>query len=411
MLLPFFFVFSLCFLDFASTGVTAFVAIGLSFLIILVSFAKIRIAALLDWSSIYLLLLLSFSVVSYFLFSCASSESCRNADRTLLLLSAPAFVYLCARAISLSSSLKSIFNALLASAYFSVAILLPVQLYQVFTGDYLDVLEPPLLVPVIGILETARLGYFRRPLYFNIRDFGAFACIVSALLSGSRTCIGALLLATLCNYLIVAKSSKKLVIFSPIVAIFAFVGFFVFSREVLDSSKLEFGFLYKVLNSFAEIFWTPDSSSQYEEIGLKWRGFESFIFFSNIQQSDPLAILFGRGLSYALPLPFEMELAGNLFWELPLLHNGFQFVFLKLGFLGFAFVIAFFLFLFFDSRWRSLISAQAFPSSQWWIILFYSSLLASLVVIFIGGGFFQGSSYSLIAVLGFSRFLLSRGLK
>lgn len=411
MLLPFLFLFGLCILDYSSTGVTAVGSICLALLFILLFFIKIKPRSFLDWPSILLLLLLSSSIASYFLYPCVSRAICHDADRALLLFSAPVFVYLGARAIALSSSTKAIFDTLLATAYISAAILMPIQLYQLFTVGFLDVLEPPLLVPIIGILEASRLGLFGRPLYVNSRTIGPFACISSALISGSRTCVFTLLISSLCYFFVLARSRKKFAITALIVVVTTASGFFLLSNVFIDFHSIQFGFLYKFLNSISEIFWTSGYDATYDELSLKWRGFESFVFFSYIQQSDLLAIFLGRGLSYALPLPFEMELAGNKFWELPLLHNGFQFVFLKLGFLGFSFVILFFALLIFGLSWRTLFSVQSLPSSWWFVALFCSSLLVCLVEIFIGGGCFQGASYSLLAVLGFSRFLLSERLK
>jgi len=100
----------------------------------------------------------------------------------------------------------------------------------------------------------------------------------------------------------------------------------------VDNSNL----FLKLISSLGEL-----KIANYDRIeaGYHWRGFENFLALQSYSSFDFFSKLFGGGFGYLLPLPFEMTLAGNVYDEIPFIHNGYMFLLLKVGGIGFLFYI------------------------------------------------------------------------
>jgi len=100
----------------------------------------------------------------------------------------------------------------------------------------------------------------------------------------------------------------------------------------VDNSNL----FLKLISSLGEL---KPANYDRNEVGYHWRGFENFLALQSYSSFDFFSKLFGGGFGYLLPLPFEMTLAGNVYDEIPFIHNGYMFLLLKVGGIGFLFYI------------------------------------------------------------------------
>ncbi len=77
-----------------------------------------------------------------------------------------------------------------------------------------------------------------------------------------------------------------------------------------------------------------------EDINTNWRGFESFLALAEFSSFSPLHQLFGAGYGHMVPLDRERQLGENSFDEIPVLHNGYLYVLVKVGICGLAVFVA-----------------------------------------------------------------------
>lgn len=91
-------------------------------------------------------------------------------------------------------------------------------------------------------------------------------------------------------------------------------------------------FLLKIINIFDEVtigqIETPKDAYSY------WRSFELISALEYFSSFSLMQIIFGTGFGSRLPLGGEFELGGTLYTDLPVLHNGLSYIFLKSGFIG-----------------------------------------------------------------------------
>lgn len=162
-----------------------------------------------------------------------------------------------------------------------------------------------------------------------------------ALLTQSRTIIIylALLLLTYIN-IKTFRNQRSLFFLLICVQVIFMSAFFLSYSSSLTGWQERHDLIGKLLGSFAEILPAYYSKA---EVGYFWRGFESYVALEAFKDSNTHQFLFGRGMGTTITLPYDMTLAGNIFSELPFLHNGYASVLLKFGVVGLLLYVAFLL--------------------------------------------------------------------
>lgn len=97
----------------------------------------------------------------------------------------------------------------------------------------------------------------------------------------------------------------------------------------------------KFVNSIDEIL--IQDYSEMRDINQHWRGFESYRAMKDYQESHIFEKIFGQGLGAKIDLGFYMQLGGNEFRYIPVLHNGYMYVLVKFGLAGLIFYLMFLL--------------------------------------------------------------------
>ena len=179
-------------------------------------------------------------------------------------------------------------------------------------------------------------------LYVYIADFKRHSLIIPAvlvtvaLLTQSRTLILYLIiLSTMAVNFRTYRSQRRLFLLfiSAQVIVVSGVLYFLFLSytSALPSPQGDRDLMEKLQASLVEILPAYYYKS---EVGYFWRGFETYVALEVFKDSSTYQSLFGRGMGFAIPLPYEMTLAGNSFIELPFLHNGYATVLVKFGVVG-----------------------------------------------------------------------------
>lgn len=162
------------------------------------------------------------------------------------------------------------------------------------------------------------------------------------------------------------------------------------------SSFLEINFINKIAGSLKEI--TAVDTSDIVVASTYWRGFELFLVLEDLKTYSLLDLIFGKGLGYQLQLPFEIKLAGNNYRELWYVHNGYLYLFMKLGFIGL--IILCWLLLKFYNACLENGNSKTFLNS-----LFLFTILSTIVM----AGPFESNDYA--GILIFMGYIFSKPLK
>jgi hypothetical protein len=179
-----------------------------------------------------------------------------------------------------------------------------------------------------------------------------------------------------------------------------FIIFLAFSTVIvyLLSGFGEFNFFDKVTNSIREV--SVLETSDVSTASAYWRGFELFLVLNDLKSYSLLEFLVGKGFGYELVLPFEIKLAGNDYTSLWYVHNGYLYLFMKLGCIG-LFLLGLFFWKFFYTSIRNGNNLNLIKS----LVLF---VIASTVVM--AGPFESNDFAGILIIMGyiFSKPLHSR---
>ena len=246
-----------------------------------------------------------------------------------------------------------------------------------FGGGYIVSLGCALL-----IAESNKFSFFRF-IFINV-------LLISVLTSNSRTEILILFMALF--FLLRNKSIYYL--FSILFLLFTLLIFLIFNENIEIFSD----FSQRLFNSFSELQLLDVSEGDRQLINDNWRGFESSIAIFKVLNSNLLTIIFGNGLGYRLDLGFDMELGqGIIFDSIPIFHNGYIYLLLKTGVVGFLLCLIFFYRIFKLTTSKSInkFSDDLFITNLVYVVLF--SIIISMFVVM---GIFQGSGSDLLMLLG-----------
>lgn len=300
--------------------VLSFKGVFIIYLIIL-TFLIYRSGLNLNKISFYNFLLL---IVPIF-WSCLSSSNfiSRDFQRSIFYLSLPPLVFLIGASLSRIVKTSSIYRFIIYYGFISVLLYI---LFSFFNGNFLNFLNPKVArstfffpKPLFCVLSVFLLFYKQQIkgryllLFFNI--FGLF-------ISGSRTYLLVLL------FFIVGRYFK-----------FSFKNILTFVILSVTSSLLIF-YSGRFDNLITELTFSSDNLTI--DIGSQYRGFESFKAVEKIFSGNILQLVFGFGLNENIDLGLDVDLGGFIMSEIPLLHNGFLYSIIRVGFLGLLFYLLFF---------------------------------------------------------------------
>lgn len=166
----------------------------------------------------------------------------------------------------------------------------------------------------------------------------AFILIVSIsfILYFSRTMIVGLAIILLSIYGYTKLSRKVVEYFSLGLLAFGLFYAYLFTLD-LSADKPGFqNFLFKIRNSVAEVFVTPENYDprNHREIFNHWRGYEANVALKQMK-GNPMNYITGKGFGALVDLGFKAPIGGeDGLRYIPYLHNGYVYVFYKTGVFG-----------------------------------------------------------------------------
>lgn len=134
-------------------------------------------------------------------------------------------------------------------------------------------------------------------------------------------------------------------------AFFILVGLFalmyvVNKFDVDSNSKGVGGFVFKIQNTYNEMFESLDIETikrDKRDLWKHWRGYEAQNAIQQLDEKGGMSVIFGRGLGASVDLGIEVYLSGEAFEEITILHNGYIYVLFKTGIIGLVFYLIYIL--------------------------------------------------------------------
>ncbi|MFY0632002.1 MAG: O-antigen ligase family protein [Flavobacteriaceae bacterium] len=194
-------------------------------------------------------------------------------------------------------------------------------------GNFLELLA--LIILLAFRKQAGIVGPNSRKLFITILS-------ISFVLYFSRTMILGLIVFLLSIYGFTKLTRKA---FEYIIVVIFLFGLFFAYLFTLDLNQDQQGinkFLFKIKNSPAEIFASPENYDprNHKEIFKHWRGYEAGAALSEMKE-NPANYVVGKGFGALVDLGFKAPVGGeNGLRYIPHLHNGYIYVFLKTGVIG-----------------------------------------------------------------------------
>jgi hypothetical protein len=185
---------------------------------------------------------------------------------------------------------------------------------------------------LVFLLSQKRLNL----LFLNKKwtKIGIIILAISFVFYFSRTQFVALVVFMFCIYGYTKLSARSILI--GISLIFSIISLFV----VLNSMNLNRGatglegFLYKIKVAPSEIFDTDINIENRAELWDKWRSYEAKKAVEQVAEKGAFAVLFGSGIGGLVDLEMDFIISGINERQIPIIHNGYAFVYFKAGLLG-----------------------------------------------------------------------------
>ncbi len=231
-----------------------------------------------------------------------------------------------------------------------------------------------------------------------------YAILISSIISYfSRTMALMFFMAlfSMKGYLMLTKTSLKYISLL-IIGIFAFFAYLQTLDLDANSPGLK-GFLYKIRIAPSELTKTEIDVTDHRDLWDHFRAYESSKAIEESKEKGLRAIILGNGLGSLVDLDFEARLAGKEVRFIPIIHNGYVFVFFKAGLIG-LFVYLLFLITLYLKVYNHKISRNYIITSRFLSTIGVYYVFTSLVItgvynpsdpmaVFLGGALFLESYY------------------
>ncbi len=168
---------------------------------------------------------------------------------------------------------------------------------------------------------------------------------------------------------------------------------------VITPADEEGSFRSKIVNSFKEI--TISNYQEMSSIQTNWRGFESYRAIQTFLSGDAQQYVLGQGFGALVDLGFYMPLGGEgevSFRYIPVTHNGFVYILIKVGLLGLIFYAYFYISAF---RYAVCYSHNMNNEIRFMARLLLGCVLSLIAVMYVVGGMAQMKSSESVLLLGF----------
>lgn len=259
---------------------------------------------------------------------------------------------------------------------------------------------------IVEIFSLAFLYLNKENKFFKTRNlkYGLYALLLSSIIFYfSRTMILLFFMAvfSMKGYLRLTKTSLRYIG----ILIASGLLFFAYLNTInldADDPGLR-GFLYKIKIAPSELTKTEINVNDHRDLWDHFRAYEAARAIETSKENGLKAIVFGNGLGSLVNLDFQARLAGKEVQFIPIIHNGYVFVFFKAGLLGLLVYLLFLITLYFKvynhKLSKNYIITSRFLSTIGVYYVFTSLVITGVynpsdtMAVFLGGSLFLESYF------------------
>lgn len=190
---------------------------------------------------------------------------------------------------------------------------------------------------ILEVFSLTFLFFNRENRFFKSKylKYAVYALLIlSVLLYFSRTMLLLVFVISFSmkGYLKITNRSLRYIAVSliSIISIFAYINTLDLSA---DSPGIN-GFLYKVKIAPSEIFETEIDINDPRDLWDHFRAYEAIKAIELSKKEGIRAVIFGNGLGSLVDLDLKVKLSGEELQYIPIIHNGYVFIFFKAGLVG-----------------------------------------------------------------------------
>lgn len=272
-----------------------------------------------------------------------------------------------------------IIAAVIASLYRLVQFLMIPGLLDISFIDMRRVVGSGNFNTVLGLITLYSCWVNRAKIFNKLLDISAFIiCFLALASSYSRTYwVAFIIMFLITGGYFSFRKIPKLLIAGAFVILASFV---LMQAPDINTDPEKMSFLEKMMHSGEEL--TVRDQIGYEDRNINWRGFEAWRGILTYLDGSTSQYIIGAGFGKLVDLGFYIELGSERMRYIPILHNGYIYILLKMGVIGVLVYVIFFLMLAALGRTKNKKNSSPYEivSGSLLVSLSYMFLITTLVI-------------------------------
>ncbi len=190
---------------------------------------------------------------------------------------------------------------------------------------------------IVEIFSLAFLYLNKENKYFKTKNlkYGLYALLLSSIIFYFSRTMLLLLFMVIFSMKGYFKLTSRSIKYLSFLLITGFLAFSYLNSMDLNADQTGFkGFLYKIKIAPSELTKTDINVNDHRDLWDHFRAYEASKAIETAGENGLRAVIFGSGLGALVNLDLEVNLAQEDVQFIPIIHNGFVFVFFKAGILG-----------------------------------------------------------------------------
>lgn len=250
---------------------------------------------------------------------------------------------------------------------------------------------------VVLVVLALILGFFPRRLKmdnlfpkFIPKYFGIIILLLSLILSFSRTSIVIFFIMAISAWGIIGKINKKAMV-TIVLIMAAFIIIIVTTPK--DDVKT---FRGKFARIFREL--SLQNFNKFNEVTWNWRGYETLRALDTFSSGNLFQVIAGHGFGSLVDLKMTMNLAGEDFKAIPVLHNGYAYILVKTGLIG---LFSYLFFYYFLLRKTKILARSDIDENKGLSKILLGCTLSLIATMFVVGGMAEIHNSELVLTVGY----------
>ena len=196
--------------------------------------------------------------------------------------------------------------------------------------------------PLLSILLLLLLPHRRKNILQRFMPFIVFIQIIAITTTISRLSLLILLIIGVIKFRLELKVSRGVFLTGSLMVVLFVVSSYIVligKNDSLQTDNIGNQFKYKIENIFNEMFFSDFRDK--EDIVKNWRAYEALQGVYKYRSGTASNHVFGHGFGELTDIGIEMKLGGVVRTDIPIFHNGYIYLLVKLGATGVALYLLF----------------------------------------------------------------------